>query len=49
VIHFFWDRILGTYKGPDVSKKTPVGTIAVRTGKSRLDRVVGRPNVQQLP
>jgi sterol desaturase/sphingolipid hydroxylase (fatty acid hydroxylase superfamily) len=20
VIHFFWDRILGTYKGPDVRR-----------------------------
>jgi sterol desaturase/sphingolipid hydroxylase (fatty acid hydroxylase superfamily) len=26
VIHFFWDRILGTYRGPDAGQTPPVTT-----------------------
>ena len=26
VVHFFWDRILGTYRGPDVGEAQTIGT-----------------------
>jgi sterol desaturase/sphingolipid hydroxylase (fatty acid hydroxylase superfamily) len=33
VIHFFWDRILGTYRRPDAGQTQANGTL--RTGRLR--------------
>jgi sterol desaturase/sphingolipid hydroxylase (fatty acid hydroxylase superfamily) len=39
VIHFFWDRILGTYRRPDVAETRTNGTVRIGgpAGFSRLE------------
>jgi sterol desaturase/sphingolipid hydroxylase (fatty acid hydroxylase superfamily) len=36
VIHFFWDRILGTYRSPDAGRTQTNGTLRMGCAFSKL-------------
>jgi hypothetical protein len=47
VIHFFWDRVLGTYRSPDIGQQT--NGINADSEPHRLETAMGRPaSLQRL-
>jgi hypothetical protein len=42
VIHFFWDRILGTYRSPDAGQIQANGTLRIG-GPAKISAIRGGP------